>query len=87
MSHYNDKLYASRAYHALLKGVPKPQFLGVATNSWYAADLVAWQQRDADYGPEGIMLVDAITWEGAKAEELEVLRRPSRTSRRTSHEH
>ncbi len=58
---YGDKLKASRAFHSLLSNAPKPLFVGSASSSWLAADLVVWQKREFDYGPEFAELISQIT--------------------------
>ncbi len=50
--HYGEKLLASIAFHKLLKGIPKPNFVGVGNNSWSVSDLVAWDKLEFNYDQE-----------------------------------
>jgi uncharacterized protein (TIGR02569 family) len=40
---YEEKLRASRAFHALLQPVARPAFLEKPTSSWAPADAIVWQ--------------------------------------------
>lgn len=57
---YQKKLSASRAFHGLLKHVPQPDFLKIASSSWSAADQVVWQERKFNYDQEFMELIDQI---------------------------
>ncbi|MFE9249670.1 aminoglycoside phosphotransferase [Streptomyces sp. NPDC007088] len=41
-------LEAGRAFHAALRGVPRPGFLGRRTHPWAVADRVAWGEQDIE---------------------------------------
>ncbi|MFD6530391.1 aminoglycoside phosphotransferase [Streptomyces sp. NPDC060184] len=46
--HWADVLGAGRAFHAALRGFPRPGFLGRHTHPWAVADRVAWGEQDAE---------------------------------------
>ncbi|MFF7360655.1 aminoglycoside phosphotransferase [Streptomyces sp. NPDC008125] len=46
--HWADVLSAGRAFHAALRGLPRPGFLGRHTHPWAVADRVAWGEQDAE---------------------------------------
>ncbi|MFF0739427.1 aminoglycoside phosphotransferase [Streptomyces sp. NPDC004111] len=46
--HWDGVLAAGRAFHAALKGVPRPAFLDRRTHPWAVADRVAWGERDIE---------------------------------------
>lgn len=58
--HYDKKLSASIAFHKLLKGIPKPDFIGLGENSWSVGDLVAWDKLPFDYDQEFMDLYNQI---------------------------
>ncbi len=57
---YDKKLRASVAFHALLKNVPKPDFIDVTHNSWSVANRIAWQQQEFQYDDEFMALYHRI---------------------------
>ncbi|MGW1463504.1 aminoglycoside phosphotransferase [Streptomyces sp. NPDC002308] len=46
--HWAEVLSAGRAFHAALRGLPRPGFLGRHTHPWAVADRVAWGEQDAE---------------------------------------
>ena len=58
--HYTEKLSASIAFHKLLKGIPKPDFVGLGNNSWSVGDLVAWDNQEFKYDQEFMDLYNQI---------------------------
>lgn len=58
--HYAEKLSASIAFHKLLQGIPKPDFVGQGENSWSIGDLVAWNNREFNYDQEFMDLYNQI---------------------------
>lgn len=59
-NHYKERLSASVAYHKLLQGITKPNFLNTPNSSWAKADLVAWQEIEFKYDPEFMDLYHQI---------------------------
>jgi uncharacterized protein (TIGR02569 family) len=60
LARYGDKLRASDAYHGLLQGIARPDFLISPSSSWAAADRVVWQERPFGYDREFMVLIDQI---------------------------
>ncbi|MDO8594332.1 MAG: hypothetical protein Q7R93_02345 [bacterium] len=58
--HYAEKLSASIAFHKLLQGIPKPDFVGLGENSWSIGDLVAWDKLGFNYDQEFMDLYNQI---------------------------
>ncbi len=58
--HYAKKLSASIAFHELLHGIPKPDFIGLGENSWSIGDLVALDKREFNYDQEFMDLYNQI---------------------------
>jgi hypothetical protein len=58
--YYDKKLYASIAFHKLLKAIPKPDFVGLGNNSWSVGDLVAWDKLEFNYDQEFMDLYNQI---------------------------
>ncbi|MFD7528855.1 aminoglycoside phosphotransferase [Streptomyces sp. NPDC059849] len=46
--HWDGVLRAGRAFHAALRQVPRPDFLGRRTHPWAVGDRVAWGEQDID---------------------------------------
>lgn len=57
---YDKKLAAGQAFHRLLKGIPKPSFLNVPSNSWSAASEVVLENRGFPYDQEFVDLYNQI---------------------------
>ena len=58
--HYEKKLSASIAFHKLLGGISKPDFVGLGNNSWSVGDLVAWDKLEFNYDQEFMDLYNQI---------------------------
>lgn len=46
--HWSDVLSAGRAFHAALRGRPRPGFLDRRTDPWAVADRVAWDEQSVE---------------------------------------
>ncbi|WP_327176242.1 aminoglycoside phosphotransferase [Streptomyces sp. NBC_01335] len=66
--HWDEVLSAGRAFHAALRGFPRPGFLDRRTHPWAVADRVAWGEQD----------VEVVAGLAAPFSALLALRRPVR---------
>jgi len=57
---YEKKLAAGKAFHGLLKGIPKPSFLNAPRDSWSAASDVVLERKGFPYDQEFVELYNQI---------------------------